>query len=269
MSELRSALHIENLFSVKDKVVLVTGGSRGIGLMIASTFVENGAKVYISSRKGAVCQEVADKLSEIGTCIALPADLSSKEGRTKLLDAFKEREDKLDVLLNNAGAAWGAPFEEFPEEGYDKIMDLNVKSLFYLTQDFMPLLKASASLTDPARVINVGSIDGIRVPGIDNSAYAVSKAAVHHMTKVLAIKFAGKGISVNAIAPGPFPSKMTEWLMDKFQKQVEGINPMRRIGIPGDMGGIALYLSSPAGAYVNGTVIPVDGGFHLMGPPGA
>lgn len=264
-----SQLLINNLFSIKDKVVLVTGGSRGIGLMIASTFVENGAKVYISSRKATVCQEVSDKLSEIGTCIAVPADLSTKEGRKALVEAITEKEEKLDVLINNAGAAWGSPFEQFPEDGYDKIMDLNVKSLFFLTQDFMPLLKASADLSDPARVINVGSIDGIRVPGIDNSAYAVSKAAVHHMTKVLAIKFSGKGISVNAIAPGPFPSKMTEWLLDKFQKQVEGINPMKRIGIPGDMGGVALYLASPAGAYVNGVVIPVDGGMHIMGPPGA
>lgn len=264
-----SELLINNLFAVKGKTVLVTGGSRGIGLMIASTFVENGAKVYISSRKAAVCHEVADKLSEIGTCIAIPADLSSKDGRVALVEAINAKEEKLDILINNAGAAWGSPFEQFPEDGYDKIMDLNVKSLFFLTQDFMPLLKASADLGDPARVINVGSIDGMRVPGMDNSAYAVSKAAVHHMTKVLAIKFSGKGISVNAIAPGPFPSKMTAWLMDKFQKQVEGINPMRRIGIPGDMGGIALFLSSPAGAYVNGAIIPVDGGLHLMGPAGA
>lgn len=263
-----SELHINELFSVKDKVVVVTGGSRGIGLMIASTFVENGAKVYISSRKEAVCQEVAVELSKTGTCIAIPADLSTQEGRELLVKGISTAEDKIDILINNAGAAWAAPFNEFPESGYDKVMDLNVKSLFYLTQDFMPLLEKGASLSNPARVINVGSIDGIRVPSIDNSAYAISKSAVHQMTRVLSIKFSGKGITVNAIAPGPFPSKMTEFILDKFQQQVEAINPMRRIGVPGDMGGIALFLSSAAGAYVNGAIIPVDGGFHLMGPPG-
>jgi len=262
-------LLLDQLFSVKDKVVLVTGGSRGIGLMIASTFVENGAKVYISSRKAAVCAEVAAELSKLGSCTAIPADLSTKAGIQLLSEELSNRESRLDVLINNAGAAWGAPFEQFPENGYDKVMDLNVKSLFYLTQALMPLIEASASMEDPARVINIGSIDGIRVPGMDNVPYAFSKAAVHHMSKVLAMKFAGKGITVNAIAPGPFPSKMTEFMLDKFQQQVEQMNPMRRIGAPGDMGGIAVFLSSPAGAYVNGTVIPVDGGFHLMGPPGA
>ncbi|MEM6804080.1 MAG: SDR family oxidoreductase [Bacteroidota bacterium] len=264
-----SGLQLSQLFSVKDKVVLVTGGSRGIGLMIASTFVENGAKVYISSRKAAVCAEVAAELSKIGTCIAIPADLSSKAGLKILTEELISREDKLDVLINNAGAAWGAPFEEFPESGYDKVMDLNVKSVFYLTQSLMPLIKKSATKEDPARIINIGSIDGIRVPSMDNVPYTFSKAAVHHMSKVLSMKFAGKFITVNAIAPGPFPSKMTEFMLDKFQQQVEQMNPMRRIGQPGDMGGIALFLSSPAGAYINGTVIPVDGGFHLMGPPGA
>ncbi len=259
-----SSLLIQDLFSVAGKTALITGGSRGIGLMIASTFVENGVKVYISSRKATVCETVAAELSKKGTCIALPADLSTAEGRAALVTAIKDRETKLDILINNAGAAWGAPFEEYPESGYDKVMDLNVKSVFYLTQELMPLLNNSASLDDPARVINVGSIDGLRAPSMDNSAYGVSKAAVHHLTKILATKFAGKGITVNAIAPGPFPSKMTAWMMDQFQQQIEKANPMRRVGVPGDMGGIAVFLSSRAGSYLNGTVIAVDGGIHLV-----
>lgn len=259
-----SSLLIPDLFSIKDKVALITGGSRGIGLMIAATFVENGAKVYISSRKAAVCAEVAAELSKKGECTAIPADLSTGEGRKTLVDTLKEKESRLDILINNAGAAWGAPFEEYPESGYDKVMDLNVKSVFYLTQDLMPLLNEAASLGDPARVINIGSIDGLRAPSMDNSAYGISKAAVHHMTKILATKFAGKGITVNAIAPGPFPSKMTQWMMDKFQQQIEKANPMRRVGVAGDMGGIAVFLSSRAGSYLNGTVIAVDGGIHLL-----
>jgi NAD(P)-dependent dehydrogenase (short-subunit alcohol dehydrogenase family) len=257
-------LDISNLFSVKGKTVLVTGGSRGIGLMIASTFVKNGAKVYISSRNAAVCQAVEAELSKIGECIAIPADLSTTEGQQNLVAEFNKRETSLDVLINNAGANWSAPFKEYPEKGYDKVMDINVKPIFFLTQAFLPLLKESASLETPARIINIGSIDGIRVSTIDNSAYGMSKAAVHHLTKILSVKMAGKGITVNAIAPGPFPSKMTKTMLDSAQAMVEKVNPMRRIGRTGDMGGIAVFLASEAGAYLNGTVIPVDGGMHLL-----
>jgi NAD(P)-dependent dehydrogenase (short-subunit alcohol dehydrogenase family) len=257
-------LDISNLFSVKGKTVLVTGGSRGIGLMIASTFVKNGAKVYISSRNAAVCQAVEAELSKIGECIAIPADLSTTEGQQNLVAEFNKRETSLDVLINNAGANWSAPFKEYPEKGYDKVMDINVKPIFFLTQAFLPLLKESASLETPARIINIGSIDGIRVSTIDNSAYGMSKAAVHHLTKILSVKMAGKGITVNAIAPGPFPSKMTKTMLDSAQAMVEKVNPMRRIGRVGDMGGIAVFLASEAGAYLNGTVIPVDGGMHLL-----
>lgn len=254
---------LTNLFSVAGKVALVTGGSRGIGLMIAQAYVANGVKVYISSRKAAVCEEVAAELSKIGTCIAIPADLATTEGREALVNAIQEREEKLDILVNNAGASWGAPLESFPESGYDKTMDINVKALFMLTQGFLPLLKASGSANAPARVLNIGSIDGLRVPVVDNFPYAASKAAVHHLTKVLAVKLGPSHITVNAIAPGPFESKMTKWLLDTHQAQIEAVCPLGRIGSPEDMAGVAIYLASRAGAYINGAVIPVDGGISL------
>lgn len=257
-------LEINNLFSVKGKTVLVTGGSRGIGLMIASTFVKNGAKVYISSRNAEVCQAVETELNKIGECIAIPADLSTAEGQQKLVDEFKAKETSLDVLINNAGANWSAPFPDYPEKGYDKVMNINVKPIFFLTQALLPLLEASASFETPASVINIGSIDGLRVSTIDNSAYGLSKAAVHHLTKILAIKFSKKNITVNAIAPGPFPSKMTKTMLDQAKPIVEKMNPMGRIGKASDMGGLAVFLASEAGSYLNGAVIPVDGGLHLL-----
>lgn len=257
-------LEISNLFSVKGKTVLITGGSRGIGLMMASTFVKNGAKVYISSRNAEVCQAVEAELSKVGECTAIPADLSTREGLEKLVGEINAKEESLDVLINNAGANWSAPFNEYPEKGYDKVMNINVKPIFFLTQALLPLLEKAASKESPARVINVGSIDGLRVSTIDNSAYGMSKAAVHHLTKILAIKFAKKHITANAIAPGPFPSKMTKSMLDQVQPMVEKMNPMSRIGRDGDMGGIAVFLASDAGSYLNGAVIPVDGGIHLM-----
>ncbi len=257
-------LEIPNLFSVKGKTVLITGGSRGIGLMMASTFVKNGAKVYISSRNAAVCKAVETELNKIGECIAIPADLSTEEGLETLVGAINAKESSLDVLINNAGANWSAPFSEYPKKGYEKVMGINVKPIFFLTQALLPLLEKAASHENPARIINVGSIDGIRVSTIDNSAYGMSKAAVHHLTKIISVKMAGKSITVNAIAPGPFPSKMTKGMLEHAQKLVENANPMRRIGQPGDMGGIAVFLASEAGSYVNGAIIPVDGGQHLM-----
>ncbi len=258
-----NTLKINDLFSVAGKTALVTGGSRGIGLMIAQAFVENGAKVYISARKAAVCEEVAKQLSKLGTCIAVPADLATQEGREALVAYLGEQESSLDILINNAGAAWGAAFETYPEEGYDKVMDINVKAIFMLTQQLLPLLEKDASTQNPARVINIGSIDGLSVSDLDNYAYGPSKAAVHHLTKVLAVKLANKGITFNAIAPGPFESKMTEWMLNTMQAEVEASCPLGRIGAPSDMAGMALFLSSAAGAYVNGAVIPLDGGIHL------
>lgn len=253
-------INVESLFSIKGKVALVTGGSRGIGLMIARGYLEAGAKVYISSRKKEVCDAVAKKLSEIGECISVPGDLSTVEGCKSVADQLKAREESLHILVNNAGAAWGAPLEAYPEAGWDKVMDTNVKGVFYLTQALLPLLEKAATPADPARVINIGSIDGIKVPSIENYAYSPSKAAVHHMTHVLAAKLGKRFITVNAVAPGPFESKMTEWMLDNFKDHIVEQCPLNRIGEPSDMAGVAIYLASRAGAYINGVVIPVDGG---------
>ncbi|HWC75823.1 MAG TPA: SDR family oxidoreductase [Blastocatellia bacterium] len=254
---------INDLFSIAGKVALVTGGSRGIGLMIARGYVEAGAKVYISSRKKEVCDGVAAELSAIGQCVSIPADLSTLEGCSHLVKELSARESELHILVNNAGAAWGAPLEEYPESGFDKVMDTNVKAVFFLTRDLAPLLEKASRPGDPARVINIGSIDGIKVPSIDNFAYSPSKAAVHHLTRVLAVKLGPRGITVNAVAPGPFESQMTKWLLQNFQEKIEADCPLGRIGSPSDMAGVAIYLASKAGAYVNGVVIPVDGGICI------
>lgn len=262
-------LSLTNLFSVTGKTVLVTGGSRGIGLMIAQAYVANGAKVYISSRKVAACEAAEAELNaaaaEGGSCIAIPADLATAAGRQSLVNAIAEKETELNILFNNAGATWGAPFEQFPEEGYDKTMDINVKAIFLLTRDLMPLLKAGAHDGDPARIINIGSIDGIHVPIFDNIPYATSKAAVHQLTRVLAAKLGKDNIAVNAIAPGFFPSKMTQFMMENPEglAMFESQNPLGRVGTPEDMGGLALFLGSRAGAYMNGAIIPIDGGTVL------
>jgi NAD(P)-dependent dehydrogenase (short-subunit alcohol dehydrogenase family) len=256
-------VNVNELFSIKGKVALVTGGSRGIGLMIARGYVEAGARVYVTSRKKEVCDQVAKELSAAGECISIPADLATTEGRAHLVKELSAREPALHILVNNAGAAWGAPLEEYPEDGYDKVMDTNVKSIFFLTRDLLPLLEKGVRPGDPARVINIGSIDGLKVPRVDNFAYGPSKAAVHHMTRVLAVKLGPRGITVNAVAPGPFESQMTKWMLATFQQQIEADCPLKRIGEPPDMAGAAIYLASRAGAYVTGVIIPVDGGICL------
>ena len=251
---------MKNLFDVSGKVALVTGGSRGIGEMIAEGFVANGVKTYISARKAEACDATAARLSELGECISIPADLSSMAGIEALVTEIKSRECQLDILVNNAGATWGAAIEEFPEAGWDKIMDINVKGPFFLTQALLPLLEASASAEDPARIINIGSIDGLNVNRLPTFSYGPSKAAVHHLTRMLASHLADRHITANAIAPGPFPSKMMEHTLNTMGERVRQGVPLKRVGEPADMAGAAIYLASKAGAYVSGSVIPVDGG---------
>lgn len=251
---------MQDLFAVAGKVVLVTGGSRGIGLMIARGFVEGGARVYVSSRKKDACDAVAAELSKLGTCIALPGDLSTEAGVNALAADLAAREGALHVLVNNAGANWGAPMAEYPDAAWDKVLATNLKSPFFLTRKCLPLLEKAASAADPARVINIGSIDGIKPPILETYAYSASKAALHHMTRVLARQLAPRHITVNAVAPGPFESKMMAATLERFRDAIVGSCPLGRIGEPGDMAGIAIYLASRAGSYVTGAVIPVDGG---------
>ncbi|MFT4935564.1 MAG: NAD(P)-dependent dehydrogenase (short-subunit alcohol dehydrogenase family) [Pseudoalteromonas distincta] len=251
---------MKNLFSVEGKVVLVTGGSRGIGEMIARGYVENGAKVYISSRKADVCDRVADELSEYGTCISLPFDLGGMEGIEGLANAVKERESRLDVLVNNAGATWGAPIDEYPEDGWDKTVDLNVKSIFFLTQKLLPLLRAAATAEEPSRVINIASVNGIEPPTLETYAYSTSKAGCIMLTRHLAKRLAPEHILVNAIAPGPFPSKMMAATLAQAGDAIAKSNPRGRIGQPEDIAGVAIFLSSRASAYTTGAVVPCDGG---------
>ncbi len=248
------------LFDLKGKTAVVTGGSRGIGEMIAEGFVSSGVKTYISSRKADACNATAERLSAHGECISIPADLSTLDGVNSLVEALKAQESRIDILVNNAGATWGAAIEEFPEGGWDKIMDINVKGPFFLTQALLPMLEASASEDDPARIINVGSVDGINVNRLPTFSYGPSKSAVHHMTRVLAAHLADRNITVNAIAPGPFPSKMMAATLEQFGEQIRKGVPLKRIGEPGDMAGAAIYLASRASNYVTGIVIPVDGG---------
>ena len=262
-------MNLENLFSIKGKVAVVTGGSRGIGEMIAAGFLANGAKVYISSRKAEACHATAKRLADKfgGECVALPANLAELSGVDELTQELKNREQRVDILVNNAGVSWGAGLEEFPELGWDKVMDTNVKGVFFLTQRLLPLLEAGATAEDPARVINVGSIDGIKTPVFDNFSYGPSKAAVHALTRQLASHLVKRNIIVNAIAPGPFPTWMlstgvggggdveaTDW------DAVGRVNPRGRVGTPEDIAGLAIFLSSRAGAFTVGEVICCDGG---------
>ncbi len=251
---------MKDLFSIQGKVAVVTGGSRGIGLMIARGFVEHGAKVYISSRKQADCDKVVAELSQQGTCVAIAADLSTEAECNRLAQTIAARESAVHILVNNAGANWGAPLEEFPDSAWDKVLALNVKGVFHLTRALLPQLKQGARPGDPARVINIGSIDGLKVPLLETYAYSASKAAVHHLTRALAMKLASDGITVNAIAPGPFESKMMAVTLDRFRDAIIASCPLGRIGEPEDMAGTAIFLASRAGAYITGAVLPVDGG---------
>lgn len=262
-------MQLSSLFSIAGKVALVTGGSRGIGEMIAAGFLANGAKVYISSRKADACNATAARLSEAtgGECISIPANLAEIEGIDALTAQMKEREGSLNILVNNAGVSWGAPLAEFPENGWDKVMDTNVKGVFFTIQRLLPLLEAGATADDPARVINIGSIDGIRTPSFETFSYGPSKAAVHALTRQMAARLVKRNVVVNAIAPGPFPTWMlstgvgtggdvdgTDW------DAVGRGNPRGRVGTPEDIAGLAIFLSSRAGAFTVGEVITCDGG---------
>lgn len=251
---------MKDLFSIEGKTALVTGGSQGIGLMIARGYVEAGAKVYISSRKKDVCDQVAAELSARGTCISVPANLSSEAGAKALAQEIARHESALHILVNNAGANWGAPLAEYPDSAWDKVLALNLKAPFFLTRELLGLLEKGARPGDPARVINIGSIDGLHVPRLETYAYSASKAAVHHVTRVLARALAPQGITVNAVAPGPFQSKMMAETLERFRDVILVSCPLGRIGEPDDMAGVAIYLASRAGAYLTGAVIPVDGG---------
>lgn len=250
----------ENLFSLEGRVALVTGGSRGIGKMIAAGFIAQGAKVYISSRKADQCNAAAEELSKgNGRCISLPMDLSTVDGCKALTEELKSREDHLDILVNNAGAAWGADFEEFPEHGWDKVMDLNLKSPFFLTQALHGMLKAGASKKQPAKVINICSIDGIRLNPWETYSYHASKSGLIYLTRRIAARLINDGIVVTGIAPGPFPSEMNRTARDESE-EVARKTPAGRVGNDEDMAGAAIYLASRAGDYVVGDTIAVDGG---------
>jgi NAD(P)-dependent dehydrogenase (short-subunit alcohol dehydrogenase family) len=260
------SVQINELFSVSGKVAIVTGGSRGIGEMIAEGLVSNGVRVYITARKAAACDATAARLSEIGECISIPADLSDEADRNRFVGTISERETAVDILVNNAGAAWGAPLGQFPESGIDKVLDINVKAPFLLTQSLLPLLRARATAVDPARVIMIGSIDGIRVPVGDNYSYSASKSAIHMLARHLAQHLVREHITINSIAPGPFESKMMAYMLDDPDRRsmVERSVPRGRIGSPEDIAGAVIFLSSRAGAYLTGTIIPVDGGISTQ-----
>jgi NAD(P)-dependent dehydrogenase (short-subunit alcohol dehydrogenase family) len=257
------SLDLHTLFNLESKVALVTGGSRGIGRMMTQGLLQAGARVYITARTDEVCRETARELSRYGACEALPADINDADARASLVSHIGESDGRLDILVNNAGTAWGDVYENYTTDAFDKVLELNVSTVFALTRDLTPLLETGATSVDPARVINIGSIDGLHIPrvhGIGTYAYTASKAAVHHLTRHLAVELGAKRITVNAIAPGFFPSKMTAGIFERFGDKLASNSLLGRVGEPADIAGLAVYLSSRAGAFVDGAVIPVDGG---------
>jgi NAD(P)-dependent dehydrogenase (short-subunit alcohol dehydrogenase family) len=253
-------------FSVADLTVLVTGGSRGIGLMMAQGFVAAGARVIISSRTADACRGASAALQQLGTCVALPADLSGDEGQAQLVAGVREHCDRVDVLINNAGAAWGSPIDSHPLEAFDKTWSVNVKAAFGITQKLLPELRAAASPQRPGRVINIGSVDGLRVPWLDNFSYSASKAGLHMLTRHMASRLASDHVTVNAIAPGPFRTKMMNAVLgdpgtsDEVLRRV----PLGRLGEPRDIAGLALFLAGPSASWITGAVIPLDGGITVL-----
>ncbi len=258
-----SPIDTSSLFSLSGKVALVTGGSSGIGAMVAEGLLGAGAKVYIASRKKEACDRVASELSSIGPCLPLPADVATAEGRAALVEALSSKEERLHVLVNNAGTSWGAPYETYPDAAFEKVLSLNLTAPFALTRDLTPILERGATADDPARVVNVGSVAGLRAErliGTGTFAYSASKAAVHHLTRTLAAELGPRRITVNAIAPGFFESRMTHDVLQHRSPEITAACPLGRIGRPEEMAGVVIYLTSRAGAYTNGAVIPVDGG---------
>ncbi|KAF2234079.1 oxidoreductase [Viridothelium virens] len=255
-------MDVSNLFNVKGKIVLVTGGAKGIGRMISEGFVTNGATVYISSRDARSCDQACTELNSLGRgkAIAIPADFYKEADVKKLAEEFGKRESKLHVLVSNSGSNWGAPYDEYPESAWTRVLTLNLQRVFTVTQLMTKYLEAAASAEDPSRVINIGSVDGIRVPELETFAYSSSKAGVHHLTKVLANHLGRKNITSNALACGPFESKMMAATLSQFRDAIESGIPLGRIGSPQDVAGATLFLASRAGAYVNGAVLTLDGG---------
>ncbi|KAF2258933.1 NAD(P)-binding protein [Lojkania enalia] len=255
-------MDIGNLFSVKDKVVLVTGGAKGIGRMISEGFVQNGAKVYVSSRDAKACEQACKELNGLGKGKAdyITADFYKEEDVKRVAHELKRREGKLHVLVNNSGSNWGESYDSYPSSAWDRVLTLNLKRVFQLTQAVTPLLEASSSKSDPARIINIGSVDGLRVPALETFAYSSSKAGLHHLSRVLASHLGKRGITSNTLACGPFQSKMMKATLEKFKDVIEGGVPLGRIGSPEDVAGACIWLSSRAGAWVNGATIALDGG---------
>ncbi len=258
---------MKNLFSLEGRTAIITGGSRGIGKMIAKGFIEQGARVYITARKAPACDQTAEELSKDGgTCISLPHDLATLDGIAAFVDEYQSHEKAVDILVNNAGAAWGEDFENFPESGWDKTMDLNVKSPFFLTQKLFKALKENATHDNLSKVVNIASIDGIRINPWETYAYQASKAAMIHLTRRMAARLIQDNIVVNAIAPGAFPSEMNKTARDHGDAISSSI-PAKRIGRDEDMAGAAVYLASRAGDYVVGDTIAVDGGVAFCAFP--
>ncbi|GLU37375.1 SDR family oxidoreductase [Pseudomonas sp. NBRC 100443] len=250
------------LFDIKGKVALVTGGAQGMGRMIAEGLVRAGAKVYVSSRKADVCASAVEEMSAFGSCHGLVADLDSAEAIVALAEQLKARESRLDILVNNAGRTWGAPLESFPDKAWAPVMTVNVQGPFTLVRELLPLLRAAARRDAPARVINIGSLAGALVEPVPAYSYVASKAAIHHLSRVLAAELAPAFITVNAIVPGYFPTKMTAHLRQEEERfaELEARIPLQRLGSPEDITGMCIFLSSRAGAYITGSELSLDGG---------